>query len=42
MGNVEDNEEWFRFMILDIVDSVIDFMTDMKNEDDHLNEVTSS
>ena len=42
MGNVEDNEEWFRFMILDIVDSVIDFKTDMKNEDDNLNEVTSS
>ena len=42
MGNVEDNEEWFRFMILDIVDSVIDLKADMKNEDDHLNEVTSS
>ena len=42
MGNVEDNEEWFRFMILDIVDFVIDLKTDMKNEDDHLNEVTSS
>ena len=42
MGNVEDNEEWFRFMILDIVDSVIDLKTDMKNEDDLLNEVTSS